>query len=118
VKFSVVAALAVFSGSALAADISCAEEPGTRKYMCVNLKKVSANGDVRASTLYTGGPKGVEATPYTVVVNCSRGVMTLQDKLGVNFGGNVSGATELSRGLTGIMCAVPKPKKDPKLQQF
>ncbi len=117
-KFFLVAGLAFFAGHVLAADISCAEEPGTRKYMCVDLKRVSANGDIRASTLYSGGPKGVDVTPYTVVVNCARRVMTLQDRQGVNFGGNISSATELSKGLTRIMCEVPKPRKDPRIQQF
>jgi hypothetical protein len=98
--------------------LACYEEPGTRKEMCIDEAAVRVNGETRASPLFTGGPNGVRKTSYTVVVNCAKGIMTLQDQDGVNFGGNVSSATAASRSLAQWTCAVSKPRKDSKLRQF
>lgn len=99
-------------------SLACYEEPGTRKEMCIDEAAVRVNGDTRASPLYTGGPNGVRRTSYTVVVNCAKGIMTLQDRDGVNFGGNYSSATPASRSLAQWTCAVSTPRKDGKLRQF
>ncbi len=111
--------LAVFAfGTASAANVTCYEEPGSRKMTCIDEAAVDANGSIRSSPLYTGGPNGVKKTPYRMLVDCDRKVTTLQDSAGVNFAGASSGAAPASESLSSTMCAVAKPKKNPKLRQF
>jgi len=115
----IVAASLLFANIAHAAgELACYEEPGTRKTTCINESAVIANGDTRASPVYSGGPNGVRKTPYTFVTNCAKGISTLQDSDGVNFAGNFSSATPASRSLSRWVCDVKKPKQNPKLKQF
>lgn len=96
----------------------CYTEPGTNKAMCIDEADVRVNGDTRASPLWTGGPKGVEKTPYIVVTNCVKNVSTLQDKLGVNFAGGTNSQTPAIRDLSAMLCGAKPTKKDPSLKQF
>src|SRR5437773_9483861 len=98
--------------------LQCYEEPGTRKTTCIAPSLVRANGDVRSSPLYMGGPNRVTSTSYTFIADCKKGISTLQDSSGVNFGGNFSSATDGSRALSEWICEVPKPKQDSRLRQI
>jgi hypothetical protein len=108
------ASVAFTAGNGLA----CYEEPGTRKMSCIMERGVRSNGDLRASYLYTGGPKGVEKTSYLVIADCKRKVMTLQDSSGVNFGGGLFSATKMSSALSQWLCEAKKLKPDRSLKQF
>ena len=99
-------------------ELSCYEEPGTRKTTCIEEGAVRVNGSVRSSPIYSGGPNNVRKTPYLLVTDCVKGVSTLQDKDGVNFAGDFSSATPASRALAKWICEVKNPKKNPKLKQF
>ena len=103
---------------AYAAQLSCYEEPGTRKHFCINEKAVTANGDTRASPVYSGGPNGVTDTGYILVTNCAKNVSTLQDRQGVNFSGGLSSSTPVLSSLSEWVGDVEKPRKNPKLRQF
>lgn len=104
------------SAPAICAPLSCYEEPGTHKSMCIDEHAIKANGDVRGGMLYTGGPKGVTPTGHNLITNCSTGVSVLQDPQGVNFGASLStNTTKPLKSLTQWMCAVKTPKKSKTL---
>lgn len=67
------ATCALASGAAFAASVTCASDPNTDQYMCVNDKGVRASSDkqVREAALYGGGPNSVKATGHTARVFCS-----------------------------------------------
>jgi hypothetical protein len=98
--------------------LECYINPATRAATCIDPAKATVNGDLRASPLFTGGPNQVDATPYYIVVNCKKDIVTLQDRKGVNFAGDKAGATDAVRSLSKWLCEVPKPRQDKKLQQF
>jgi hypothetical protein len=118
VRQIMLAALLAVPLTAAAVQVRCYEEPGTRKHMCIDEKAVTANGDVRAAALYSGGPNAIDKTPYTVVVNCAKNVATLQDSSGVNFAGGMSSSSPAIRELASMICSASNPKKSAKLQQF
>lgn len=117
-RFALLALMVVTAGSVHAAKLSCYEEPGTRKVWCIDEAAVRVNGDTRAAGMFTGGPNGARPTGHNFIVNCSKSIVTLQDKDGVNFGASSSSETPVTRALSKWICAAPKPKKDPKLRQF
>lgn len=117
-RLALVVLAAVAAGPVHAATVTCYEEPGTRKAWCIDKAAVRVNGDTRAAGVFTGGPNGVRPTGHNFIVNCSKNIVTLQDKDGVNFGASASSETPITRALSGWICAAPKPKKDPKLRQF
>jgi len=100
------------------ATLACYEEPGTRKTLCIDESAVTANGDIRASPLYSGGPNEVRKTGYIFVTNCAKKISTLQDRDGVNFAGGFSSTTSASRSLSEWACDVTRPRKDSKIKQF
>ncbi len=119
IAFTVAAIAALAFGPADAKNFSlCYTEPGTNKAFCIDEGDVTVNGDTRSSALWTGGPKGVERTPYRVVSNCAKGVSTLQDSKGVNFAGGTSGSTPAVRDLSSMLCGAKPTRKDATLRQF
>ena len=113
------AALAAgLAGIASAAQLSCYEDPATNKNTCYDPSKVRQNGDLRAVTIYSGGPAGVRQTPFTMVVDCAKRITTLQDRQGVNFAGAQSDASKPNRALAGWICEEPKTRPDKSLRQF
>jgi hypothetical protein len=96
----------------------CYSEPGTNKAFCIDEADVTVNGDTRSSALWTGGPKGVDKTPYRIVTNCKKEISTLQDSKGVNFAGGVNGQTPAIRDLSSMLCGAKPTRKDPSLRQF
>jgi hypothetical protein len=101
-----------------ASDLECYEEPGTMANTCISTSAVRQNGDLRSSPLFSGGPREVRRTSFTIVTDCARGVSTLQDRQGKNFGGGASNSTKAIRSLSEWICAVPKPKRDGSIRQF
>lgn len=106
------------SQSSFAGQLSCYEEHGTRATTCIDEHKVHAHGDVRSSAMYKGGPKGVQPTDYTIVVDCKLRIATLQDAQGVNFGAGPTNATKALSALSQWVCDAAKPIPDKTLQQF
>lgn len=97
----------------------CGEEAGTRKLFCVDPKTVTANGDLRGGLLWSGGPKKIQKTTFTMIVNCKSGTTVLQDSSGVNFGGGRFGEqTAHMDDLYTQICALKPTKTDKKLRQF
>jgi hypothetical protein len=115
----IVAMTIAAASSAIAKSFSlCYSEPGTNAAFCIDEADVTANGDTRSSALWTGGPKGVEKTPYRVVTNCKKEISTLQDSKGVNFAGGMNAQTPAIRDLSSMLCGAKPTRKDPSLRQF
>jgi len=103
---------------ALASNLECYEEEGTMSTMCIQPSAVRANGDIRSSPLFMGGPKSVSATSFMLITNCTKSVTTLQDREGKNFAGGRSNETKAVRSLSSWVCAVKSPRNDSTLRQF
>ena len=99
-------------------SLQCYESPGTLNYTCIDPAAARANGELRSSPLYSGGPRGVTQTPYTLVTNCTRGVSTLQDRTGANFGGGTNNQSPAIQSLSEWLCSAPKPIVDKSVRQF
>lgn len=105
---------AFFGHEAIAASLTCAEDPATNGLFCFNQKEVRLVSGIRSAPLYIGGPNGVDRSPYSVAANCDTGVLHLKDKQGVSFGGAGPGqGTTQSRQLRRLVCEAPidTPKK-------
>ena len=115
--------IALFLATALApqvfaGNLDCFEEEGTMNTICIQPTAARANGDIRSSPLFMGGPKSVKASSFVMITNCAKGVTTLQDHDGKNFAGGKNSETKALRSLSTWLCAVKKPKNDPTLRQF
>jgi hypothetical protein len=102
------------ASQAIAGDFSCAENDVTHAYMCFVKTKVRVNGDVRATSFYQGGPKGVDDTGFTARVNCTSGVLELTDRKGVAFIRNVP-KEQVGLDFVRYLCEHKTLKKDPSL---
>ena len=98
--------------------VQCVEEPSTLAETCVDLSSVRQNGEIRSSPIYRGGPNAIRRTSYVMVVNCAKGITTLQDADGVNFAGNLSTSTSVSDSLYSLICNATKTKTSKHLRQF
>jgi hypothetical protein len=107
---------ALCCASAHALDLDCVEEPGTLRNFCYAPSKVLANGDLRSSPLFMGGPKDVDSTTLTIVVNCKTKAMTLQNRQGVNVQAGAGSDTRLAEYLVTGMCRA-KSRSDKSLRQ-
>lgn len=115
----VISLLVLIPCAASAKDtLECYVNPATRAATCIDTAKATVNGDLRASPLFSGGASEVHATSFTIVANCKKDIVTLQDRQGVNFAGDQAGATEAVKALSQWLCRVPKPKVDKRLAQF
>lgn len=114
---SLAALLAAVCANASAADLYCWEEPGTLRNTCVVPNKITVNGDLRASPIYMGGPKDVNPTSITLVVNCKTGWTTGQDRQGSNFTAGAASSTQMLTEQKNYLCATKNPKRDPSLRQ-
>lgn len=109
-----------FSGLATAGTpLICGQESGTNKVFCVDPKALVKNGDLRGSALYSGGPKNIQKTNMTIIVNCQSQVTVLQDASGVNVGGGRFGhQTAHMDSLFTQICAQDPKKIDKNIRQF
>lgn len=106
---------ALVTDAAIAAlPLSCREDLNTKATVCYERKTVRANGELRSFTMATGGPKGVEKSPYLGVVNCRAKYLELRDRKGVVFARNVPKKAHI-RYLIADICEEPKPKPDKSL---
>ena len=94
--------------------LTCAQNETTFALMCFPTDGVRANGEVRVTKLYQGGPKEIKVTPYTVRVHCGSGVLELTDRQGIAFARNVP-ETKIGQDFVLELCGHPKVKNDPKL---
>lgn len=101
----------VASTATAAPPLSCREDPDTKATVCYERKTVRSNGELRSFTMATGGPKGVDKSPYLGVVNCRVKYLELRDKKGVVASRDVPKKAHL-RYLVSDICEEPKPKPD------
>jgi len=99
---------------AIAATLSCREEPNTRKHFCYLPSELRANADLRSFPLFTGGPKGADRTPYTAVVNCKVRYLEMRDRKGVVFARQLPKKQHI-RALIDDVCTEAKVKRDNSL---
>lgn len=85
---------------------------------CIDGKHVHANGTLRASKVYTGGPAGVDGRPWLLIADCAKEIAVLQDEKGVNFGGGAFSSTKVMESLGKSLCDAEHPKQDGNLKQF
>lgn len=111
-------AVALGAGSVLAATpkIMCHEDKATMQATCVDVANVSAKESLRASAIFTGGPRGVTKTSHTIVVDCATKFVVLQDAKGVNFGGGEASSTAALRLLSAELCGAKPARTDNKLR--
>lgn len=101
--------LVFFSMPAFSVPLSCYQDPRTDAVQCIDAKNVSEVSGIRSAALWTGGPKNITKTAYTIAVNCSTNVVHLKDKQGVSFAGGSGSDTPASRSLRDMVCsATPK----------
>lgn len=103
-----------FNFASAAGNLTCAENDATHAYMCFHKGKVRANGVVRATPFYTGGPKGVDDTSFTARVHCVSRVLELTDRKGVAFVRNVP-SEQVGLDFIRFLCEHKPVKVDPSL---
>ncbi|MDO8458527.1 MAG: hypothetical protein Q7T07_16605 [Burkholderiaceae bacterium] len=87
-----------------AAQLTCYSDPRTDATQCFDPKQVREKDGIRYTDYYSGGPKGVDKTSFTIHVNCSTNVIHMKDRKGVSFAGGSGSATEASRSLRTWIC--------------
>lgn len=100
---------------AQAGNLSCAQDDDTFAMYCYVTKSVKTNGDLRATELYTGGPKGVSDSGYLSVINCKAGYLEMRDKKGVAFTRGVPEKRHI-RAYRDFVCGEKNPKQDNALK--
>lgn len=106
IRFLAAAALLGIAGSASATEsLVCAEDFNTNALFCFARSQVRDSDGIRSAPLYTGGPKSMSRSNFTVNVNCAGGVMALKDRQGVTFAGaSADTGTQQSRDLLRYLC--------------
>lgn len=89
---------------AAALPLECYVDRRTDAHQCVAPSEIRESEGIRSAPLFTGGPKGVDRTGYTIHTNCSTGVTHLKDRKGVSFAGGDGTETRAVRQLRAIMC--------------
>ena len=79
--------------------LTCYTDPRTDAMQCIDTKRVRERDGIRMTPLYTGGPNNVEATSFSVHVNCKTNVLHLKDRNGVSFAGSSGSETRATRAL-------------------
>jgi len=87
-----------------AIPLACYQDPRTDAVQCIDDKSVVEKDGIRSAALWTGGPKNIEKTSYTVHVNCGTNVIHLKDRQGVSFAGGSGSETPASRSLRDMIC--------------
>ena len=106
--FLAIGLLAVQAASG--AKLTCYQDPRTDAMQCIDEKRVKEREGIRITSLYTGGPNKVEATSFSIHVNCRTNVFHLKDRNGVSFAGGSGSETKASRALRDMVCEA-KPSK-------
>jgi len=115
-RMTAAALLFVFNSSHAAFNPTCAEDARTNEHFCFQQSEMREADGIRTAPLYTGGPKEVERTNFTIAANCSTGVLHLKDRRGVSFAGaGPNEGTQVSRLLARRFCETSLPPvKAPK----
>ena len=106
--------LIFFSISASAEKLTCRQDDDTREMVCYNPLKLRGNGDLRAFTIFTGGPNKMTPNANLSIVNCKIGYMELRDRSGVVFARNQPSKVHIVQ-IRDDVCAQDKYKKDKAL---
>ena len=96
--------------AASAAKLTCYQDPRTDAMQCIDAKRVKEREGIRMTPLYTGGPNNVEATSFSIHVNCGTNVFHLKDRNGVSFAGGSGSETKASRALRDRVCTATPSK--------
>ena len=116
--YTVILAL-IATPAAASTPLKCGQEQGTRKVFCVDPKAISANGNVRSGTLWTGGPNDIQKTDLKIILDCKTGVSVLRDTSGVNLGGGKYGdQPQHMDQLYDLICAAKPYKNDKNIKLF
>lgn len=86
--------------------LSCGQNAQTLELSCIDPKRVTHNGDLKAAKLWTGGPKEIRETAYTIVANCKHGTVELRDRKGIVFARSRPDSDQ-SRVLYRTICNTP-----------
>jgi hypothetical protein len=126
---SAMAALACGAPGSLAADvkaadakskpgyqIQCFEDPATQVQFCFAPAKLTANGRVRASPLYTGKGPDITLTAFTAVADCRKSSVALRYAQNTAAKDAPKIDTRVAEALARDMCATAKPAVDQKLK--
>jgi hypothetical protein len=121
---SAMAALACGAPGSLAADvkakpgyqIQCFEDPTTQEQFCFAPAKLTANGRVRASPLYTGKGPDITLTAFTAVADCRKSTVALRYAQNTAAKDAPKIDPRVAEALARDMCATAKPAVDKKLK--
>lgn len=94
----------LITANAHAGDLMCAEDQATQRRHCYAPSELRETDGIRSARYYSGGPKSVRATPYTIAINCQTLVTHLKDRDGVSFAGGQA-LTPPMRALRDSICA-------------
>lgn len=95
-------------------DLACYEDDVSNAVTCYSQKSLRVNGGLASALMFTGGPKNVRATGFTIVVQCASGITHLKDRDGVSFSSGRTTDTPTLSAIAGWMCetpALPSPRK-------
>lgn len=98
------------SAPAFAVKLTCAVDAVTDKRLCFPPSQLRAEGNIRRAPLYSGGPRELDPTGFTVSVNCTTKALELRDRQGVVFARNYA-ASALGMDLAEFLCSADLPKK-------
>lgn len=126
---SAVTALACAAPGPLAADvkaadaktkpgyqIQCFEDPATQQQFCFAPAKLTANGSVRASPLYSGKGPDITLTAFTAVADCRKSTVALRNAQKAATKDAPKIDTRVAEALARDMCATAKPAVDKNLK--
>lgn len=102
---AVVAGLAS-TNLAHAKGLECYANPNTDAHQCIDPAQVREEKGIRSAPLFTGGPKEVRPSGFSVHVNCATRVIHLKDRDGVSFAGSRAD-TRASISLSNLVCDAP-----------
>jgi hypothetical protein len=95
--------------AAHARSVKCAIDPITEAHQCIDPLELRETDGIRWAPLYSGGPKDIDRTTFTVHANCRTTVLHLKDRQGVSFGGGRFHDTAMSKQLGALLCDTPLP---------
>ena len=97
-------------------QIQCFEDPATQQQFCFAPAKLTANGRVRASPLYTGKGPDITLTAFTAVADCRKSTVLLRYAQNTAAKDAPKIDTRVAQALARDMCATAKPAVDKNLK--
>jgi hypothetical protein len=96
-------ALVLGTGAKAAPAFACYENERTQATQCIDVKNIKEADGIRTAALYSGGPREIKKTSYTIAVNCRTNVAHLKDRQGVSFAGGYGGNGRQTEAITTLM---------------